>query len=109
MLFGRHIIFYLVEKFSSGMLASKLVNISIGRLGVKKNTVVILAVVTLAVTGCKNSEEALGSVAPQAGRPGQLMLAPGGDSHVGIKLVEVPAGAGHKGTVTSTINSNSSY
>ena len=73
----------------------------------KKTAVVILAVVALAATGCKKKEEAPQVVAPQGGMPAQQMpaTAPGGDPHAGLKPVEIPAGVGHKGKVTSTMNS----
>ena len=72
----------------------------------KKEAVIILAIVALAATGCKKHEEALRGMAPQTGMPGQLMLATGGDPHAGMKQMGIPAGATHKGTVTSTLNSN---
>ena len=73
-----------------------------------KKTVVVLAVVALAVTGCQKKEEAPKNVAPQGGAP--IGEAPkdathGGDPHAGLKPQEVPAGAGHKGKVLSTMDS----
>ena len=72
----------------------------------KQKAVVILAVVALAATGCKKKEEAQSVVPPQGGMAAQQALTPGADPHAGMKPVEIPAGAGHKGTVTATMNSN---
>ena len=71
----------------------------------KKTAVILLAVVTLAAMGCKKKEEAPKTVAPQGAMPGQQAPAPGGDPHAGLKPQEIPAGAGHKGKVVSTMNS----
>jgi hypothetical protein len=73
---------------------------------VKKTAVILLAVVTMAAAGCKQKEEAPKAMAPQGGMPAQQMpgAAPGGDPHAGLKPQEIPAGAGHKGKVVSTMN-----
>lgn len=77
----------------------------------KKTAVVILAVVTLAATGCKKKEEAPQGMAPQGGMPTQQMpgqqmpaTAPGGNPHAGLKPQDIPAGVGHKGKVLETMN-----
>ena len=71
----------------------------------KKRAVVFLAIVALAAAGCKKKEEAPQTVAPQGGMPsGMPQGAPGTDPHAGLKPVEIPAGAGHKGKVVSTMN-----
>ena len=77
------------------------------RIQVKKTALVILAVVTLAAMGCKKKEEAPKTMAPQGGMPAQQMpgAAPGANPHAGLKPQEIPAGAGHKGKVVSTMNS----
>ena len=72
----------------------------------KKEAVVVLAIVALAAIGCKKREEAPRSEAPQGGMAAQQMPAPGADPHAGMKQVEIPVGAGHKGTVISTVDSN---
>jgi hypothetical protein len=74
---------------------------------VKKTLLVLLAIVALAVAGCKDkpkTEAPAGAPAQQmpAGQPG---AAPGGDPHAGMKAQEIPAGAGKKGKVTQTMNS----
>ncbi|SNB46344.1 hypothetical protein [Geobacter sp. DSM 9736] len=71
----------------------------------KKTLVVGLAIVALAAAGCKKKEEA--PKAPQTGAPAQQMPADathGGDPHAGLKPVEIPAGAGHKGKVLNTMD-----
>lgn len=66
----------------------------------KRNVLVILAIAALvAVGGCKQKTEAP-KEAPQGAMPGG---AAGGDPHAGIKAQEIPAGAGHKGKVVSTL------
>lgn len=72
----------------------------------KKTAVVILAVATLAVTGCQKKEEAPKGEAPHGGMPAQQMpaTAPGGDPHAGLKPQEIPAGIGHKGKVLQTMD-----
>ena len=70
----------------------------------KKTAVVILAIVTLAVVGCKKKEEAPKVVAPQGGMQMPAGAAPGGDPHAGLKPQEIPAGVGHKGKVVSTMD-----
>jgi hypothetical protein len=57
--------------------------------------------VTLAAMGCTKKEEAPKAMAPQGGMPA---TAPGGDPHAGLKPQEIPAGAGHKGNVVSTMD-----
>ena len=59
-----------------------------------------MAIVTLAVVGCKKKEGAPKVVAPQGG----MQVPPGGDPHAGFKPMEIPAGVGHKGKVTSTMD-----
>ena len=70
----------------------------------KKTAVVMLAIVTLAVVGCKKKEEAPKVVAPQGGPQMPAGAAPGGDPHAGLKPQEIPAGVGHKGKVVSTMD-----
>lgn len=71
-----------------------------------KRTVVILAVVALAMAGCKKKEEVPQVMAPRGGMPAQQApgAAPGGDPHAGLKPQEIPAGVGHKGKVLSTMD-----
>ena len=71
-----------------------------------KRTVVILAVVALAMAGCKKKEEASKGMPPQPGMSGQQApgLAPGADPHAGLKPQEIPAGVGHKAKVLSTMD-----
>jgi hypothetical protein len=77
---------------------------------VKKTVLVLLAIVALAVAGCKEKPKteapagapAMQGQAPAAGQPG---AAPGGDPHAGMKAQEIPAGAGKKAKVTQTMNS----
>lgn len=69
-----------------------------------KKIVVVLAVLALAVAGCQKKQEA-----PQAGAPAGAPqmpagAAPGGDPHAGLKPMEIPAGAGHKGKVLQTMD-----
>ncbi len=70
-----------------------------------KKVMVVLAVALFAAVGCQKKEEAAKS--PQGGIPVQSAPAttPGGDPHAGLKPVEIPAGAGHKGKIVSTMNS----
>ncbi len=73
----------------------------------KKTLVVGLAIIAFAVAGCKKKEEAPKAM-PQGGMPAQQMPADathGGDPHAGLKPVEIPAGAGHKGKVINTMDS----
>lgn len=70
----------------------------------KKTAVVMLAIVALAVVGCKKKEEAPKVGAPQGGMQMPAGAAPGGDPHAGLKPMEIPAGAGHKGKVVSTMD-----
>ena len=72
----------------------------------KKSVVVLLAVVALAAAGCSKKEEAPKSAAPQA--PAAMPApdaAQGGNPHAGLKPMEIPAGAGHKGKVLETMDS----
>lgn len=74
----------------------------------KKKIAVLMAIVALAAVGCQKKEEAPKGMAPQGGMPAQQMPAGhpgGGDPHAGLKPVEIPAGAGHKGKVVSTMDS----
>jgi hypothetical protein len=71
---------------------------------VKKTAVVLLAIVTLAVVGCKKKEEAPKVTAPQGGVQMPAGAAPGGDPHAGMKPVEIPVGVGHKGKVVQTMD-----
>jgi hypothetical protein len=75
---------------------------------VKKTLVVGLAIIAFAVAGCKKKEEAPQSM-PQGGMPPQQQMPAdathGGDPHAGLKPVEIPAGAGHKGKVINTMDS----
>jgi hypothetical protein len=78
-----------------------------GRIIVKK-IVVVLAVLALAAAGCQKKEEAPKAAAPQAGAPQMPAgAAPGGDPHAGLKPMEIPAGAGHKGKVLQTMDAGS--
>lgn len=70
----------------------------------KKTAVVMLAIVTLAVVGCKKKEEAPKVGAPQGAPQMPAGAAPGGDPHAGLKPQEIPAGVGHKGKVTQTMD-----
>jgi len=75
---------------------------------VKKTLVVVLAIVALAVTGCKKKEEAPQGQAPEVPTTQQQQMpaaTPGGDPHAGLKPQEIPAGAGHKGKVIDTMDS----
>lgn len=75
----------------------------------KRTLVVMFAVAALAAAGCSKKEEAPKGAAPQGGMPAQQMPADavheGGNPHAGLKPVEIPAGVGHKGKVTDTMNS----
>ncbi|GAM08004.1 hypothetical protein OR1_00274 [Geobacter sp. OR-1] len=73
----------------------------------KKQIVVVLAIVALAAFGCSKKQEAPKAEAPAAAPAGQAApgAAQGGNPHAGIQKIEIPAGAGHKGKVTETMNS----
>ena len=75
----------------------------------KKTLLVLLAIVALAVAGCKDkpkTEAPAGAPAQQGQMPSaQPGAAPGGDPHAGMKAQEIPAGAGKKAKVTQTMNS----
>ncbi|MBT0665480.1 hypothetical protein KI809_14320 [Geobacter pelophilus] len=72
----------------------------------KKQIVVVLAVVALAAFGCNKKQEAPKAEAPAAAPAGQAAPgAQGGNPHAGIQKIEIPAGAGHKGKVVETMNS----
>jgi glucose/arabinose dehydrogenase len=77
-----------------------------GRINVKK-IAVVLAVLALAAAGCQKKEEAVKPAAQQAGAPQMPGAAPGGDPHAGLKPMEIPAGAGHKGKVLQTMDAGS--
>ena len=80
----------------------------------KKRVLVALAVVSLAIAGCKDKpKETQAPAAPPSGMPAQpgqgqgqmpADAAHGGNPHAGLKPVEIPAGAGHKGKVLSTMD-----
>lgn len=79
----------------------------------KKTLLVALAVASLAAAGCKEKPKAPETTAPQQGampaQPAQGQMPKdaihgGGDPHAGLKPVEIPAGAGHKGKVVSTMD-----
>jgi major membrane immunogen (membrane-anchored lipoprotein) len=87
------------------MLMFKLKKTSNRRIQVKKTAVVILAMVTLAAMGCTKKEDTSKATAPKGGMPAAVPGgAPGVDPHAGLKPQEIPAGAGHKGKVVSTMN-----
>lgn len=76
----------------------------------KKTVLVALAVASLAAAGCKEKPKAPETTAPQqSGMPAQGQMPSdathgGANPHAGLKPVEVPAGAGHKGKVVSTMD-----
>lgn len=71
----------------------------------KKSAVVVFAVMALAAAGCQKKEEAPQAVAPQGSAPAQApAVGEGGNPHAGLKQQEIPAGIGHKGKVTETMN-----
>lgn len=62
-----------------------------------------MAIAALAIVGCKKKEEAPKVMPPQGGM--QMPAgAPGADPHAGLKPQEIPAGVGHKGKVTQTMD-----
>jgi len=78
-----------------------------------KKTIVVLAVMALAASGCQKKEEAPKVEAPPSEMPAQMppghgempaQMPPGGNPHAGLKKVEIPAGVGHKGKVVDTMN-----
>lgn len=73
----------------------------------KKQIVIALAVASIAAFGCSKKQEAPQGEAPAApaGQAAPGAAAPGGNPHAGIQKIEIPAGAGHKGTVVETMNS----
>jgi hypothetical protein len=79
---------------------------------VKKTIIVILAITALAAAGCQKKEEAPKPAASPHGEmpPGQMppqmpaQMPAGGNPHAGLKPVEIPAGAGHKGKVVEAVN-----
>jgi len=88
---------------------------------VKKTIIVSLAVLALAAAGCQKKEEALKATAPESNMPAQApqqmppaqmppaqmpQMPPGGNPHAGLKPVEIPAGAGHKGKVVETMDAS---
>ena len=81
----------------------------------KKTIIVTLAVMALAAAGCQKKEEAPKAPAPESGMPSQMppghpqvpaQVPAGGNPHAGLKPVEIPAGAGHKGKVVETMNAS---
>jgi len=72
-----------------------------------KKIAVVLAVLALAAAGCQKKEEAPKVNAQQAGAPQMPGAAAGGDPHAGLKPMEIPAGAGHKGKVLQTMDAGS--
>ena len=80
----------------------------------KKTIIVILAITALAAAGCQKKEEAPKPAAaphgemPPAQMPPQMpaQMPPGGNPHAGLKPVEIPAGAGHKGKVVEAMNAS---
>src|SRR5512141_624228 len=77
-----------------------------GRINVKK-IAVVLAVLALAVAGCQKKEESPNAAAPAGAPQMPAGAAPGGDPHAGLKPMEIPAGAGHKGKVLQTMDAGS--
>jgi hypothetical protein len=71
---------------------------------VKKTAVVLLAIVTLAVVGCKKKEEAPKVAVPESGAQMPGAAAPGANPHAGLKPQEIPVGVGHKGKVVQTMD-----
>lgn len=73
-----------------------------------KKIAVVLAVLAFAVAGCQKKEEAPVAAAPQGGSVPQMPAgaAPGGDPHAGLKPMDIPAGAGHKGKVLQTMDAS---
>ncbi len=73
----------------------------------KKTALVVLSIVALAVTGCKDKPktEAPVTAAPAVPTAAPTAVPSGGDPHAGMKAQEIPAGAGKKATVTETMNS----
>jgi len=72
-----------------------------------KRTIVVLAVIALAIAGCNKKEETPKPAEQQSGMPAQMpaqMPPNGGNPHAGLKPVEIPAGAGHKGKVLEAMN-----
>ena len=72
-----------------------------------KKIAVVLAVLALAVAGCQKKEVAPKADATQAAPQMPAGAAPGGDPHAGLKPMEIPAGAGHKGKVLQTMDAGS--
>ena len=74
----------------------------------KKTIIVILAITALAAAGCQKKEEApKPAPAPHGEMPPAQMPAQmpaDGNPHAGLKPVEIPAGAGHKGKVVEAVN-----
>ncbi len=74
----------------------------------KKTALVLLAIVALAVAGCKDKPK---TEAPQQAAPAGMpaaapgATAPGGDPHAGMKAQDIPAGVGKKAKVVQTMNS----
>ena len=72
----------------------------------KKTIIVILAVTALAAAGCQKKEEAPKPAAAPHGEMPPAQMPPGGNPHAGLKQVEIPAGAGHKGKVVEAVNAS---
>lgn len=79
----------------------------------KKTVLIALAVASLTAAGCKEKPKTPETTAPQGGIPAQQMpqgempkdaIHGGGNPHAGLKPQEIPAGAGHKGKVISTMD-----
>ncbi len=102
--------FFIVE-ISESVIFSPTINYTpTGGSKVKKQIVVVLAVVALAAFGCNKKQEAPKAEAPAAAPATGTTSAPqmpagGGNPHAGIQKIEIPAGAGHKGKVVETMNS----
>ncbi|BDV42251.1 lipoprotein [Geotalea uraniireducens] len=79
----------------------------------KKTVLIALAVASLTAAGCKEKPKTPEATpAPQAGMPAQMpqgqmpndAVHSGANPHAGMKPQEIPAGAGHKGKVISTMD-----
>ncbi len=66
----------------------------------KKIVLLVLAVAALSFAGCKEKPK---ETAPQGAMPADATHG-GGNPHAGLKPVEIPAGAGHKGKVVTVLN-----
>ena len=92
------------------MISFRFVETPDRRIQVKKTVLVALAVASLAAAGCKEKPQSPETpAAPQSGMPAQGQMPNdathgGGNPHAGLKSQEIPAGAGHKGKVLSTMD-----